>query len=173
MVVIISTNNEIQMTPPKQILQSASVFSKDFLLKQGLKALLVEENYLFYDEGRSLMRAFKAMGATDFKWCKTDDLLNEATNVEIHSCACNYDTFVRDYLKFEDGIQYCDRLIYLTSAPVYVAHTAFAHLIYAGPDAFINAIDVNEKPTVIEGWLHVVGSYYPDPDLNKAYRFKR
>jgi len=62
--------------------------------------------------------------------------------------------------------------MYLPNSPVYVLHTAYGHLIYAGPDAFINAIEVNEKPTVMDGWLHIVGTYYPDPELNKAYRFK-
>lgn len=163
------SKSDIQMLPPKHVLHSKRVLLKDFLIKKGLKALLVEENFLFDDEGRCLMRAFQAMGALEFEWCKTDDLFNGTKVVDTHSCECNYDAFEVDYLQYEDGIQYWDRLMYLANAPVYVMHTAYAQTIYAGPADFISAIDVIEKPTVIDEWLQVVGSYYTDPELKKEY----
>ena len=157
------------MLPPKELLSSISVLSKEFLLKHELKALLVEENYLLEEEGRCLMQAFNMMGATTFEWCKSDRLLNGISEAEIHVCDCNYKAFVSDYLEYEDGIQYFDRLMYLRNNPVFVVHTAFEHLIYAGPEEFINSINVIKEPSVIDGWLRVVGSYYPDPELKEAY----
>ena len=91
---------------------------------------------------------------------------------KVHSCACEYDAFVMHNLKFEDDIQYWDRLMYLANTNVCVLHTAFEHLIYAGPTEFVKAIEVIEKPTVINEWLQVVGSFYPDPELDKEYQFK-
>jgi len=118
------------------------------------------------------MRAFKSMGATEFEWCKTYDFLESTEAVQTHTCACKYDAIVADYLEFDESIQYWDRLMYLPNSPAYVLHPAYGHLIYAGPDEFIKSIEVNEKPTVMDGWLHIVGTYYPDPELNKAYQFK-
>ncbi|MEE9335112.1 MAG: hypothetical protein V3U65_13570 [Granulosicoccaceae bacterium] len=61
--------------------------------------------------------------------------------------------------------------MYLANAHVYVLHTASGHVIYAGPTEFVSAIEVIDKPTVINEWLQVVGRYYPDPALDKEFNF--
>jgi len=155
--------------PPTNLLHSKTVLSKHFLISRGLTVLLVDENYLYAEEGESLMRAFRKMNSSQFFWCKTDSLLKDPTATEINTCKSAYGDFEPGYLKYEDGIQYWDRLLFDINSDNYVIHTAYAHLLYAGKPAFIDEIRVSSEPHIINGWLRVVGKRFEDPDLKAAY----
>ena len=75
-------------------------------MSRDLTALLVDENYLYAEEGKSLMQAFRVMNIPQFSLCKTHSLLNHPTTTEIKTCDSNYEAFEQDYLEYEDDIQY-------------------------------------------------------------------
>lgn len=158
----------VELERLRALLPSVSVISPTFVREHGLKAALVDDNFLYEEEGQQLMSALAQQGATSFNWCKTSDVVGSDRSLAVHSIECNYDEFESRYLRLDDEIQYWDRLIYLDDLGTMLLHTAHDHLIYVGSEDFLNTA-TGRRNQFRDGWLATRGTAFTDPALVEAY----
>lgn len=63
----------------RDLLFSGSVLSKQFIVSNGLFAVIIDDNHLYDEEGRALVSAFNKLDAKTINWCNTAVMLVDQT----------------------------------------------------------------------------------------------
>ena len=155
-----------------ELLITDMVLAKASLLKSDINVLIIDDNHLYGEVGQALISAFRSIDAKSVYWCDTYDAINSANSVKINSCSCNFTEFEKNYFEHDGSIHFRSKLLFTSSPTTYVLHAASDHMIYAGPESFINQIIYEADYKVnssTDGWLKCVGTTFYDPDLRREF----
>ena len=166
------TDKSALLVPLRALLLSGSVISKQAILDRELAAGIIDDHHLYDEEGVALISAFKNLGAKTINWCRTSDLMDPSLSADIHIIDCTYEGLLAGYRHFDDSMPYWDHILFQDSLNAIVLHTAHDHIIYVGPETFVNEATQRQNEFT-DGWLAVIGQAFYDPELIAEYGLRK
>lgn len=94
--------------------------------------------------------------------------MDKSKSDNIHLIDCTDTVFQTGYLDLDESILYWHHLLFLDDLKAFVLHTAHDHIIYVGPQAFVNEATQRQN-SFRDGWLSIVGTAFSDPELISEY----